>query len=99
MPEYILKLFITGQIGRSHLAVQNLRRICEEALSGRYDLEVIDVLEQPQRAEDHQILATPTVVKEAPAPARRIIGDLSDSGKVLLGLDLTPVAGAKGGRP
>src|SRR4051812_31744478 len=93
MPEYVLKLFISGRVGRSQLAVQNLHRLCEEALPGRYDLEVIDVLEEPQRAEDHLILATPTVLREAPPPARRIIGDLSDPGRVLLGLDLGPAAG------
>jgi circadian clock protein KaiB len=91
MPEYLIKLFVMGQLGRSQTAIVNLRRICEQALTGCYQLEVIDVLEQPQRAEDHQILATPTVVKEAPQPTRRIIGDLSDMRKVLLGLDLPPM--------
>ena len=99
MPEYMLKLFVVGQVGRSQLAIQNLRRICEEAVPGRYDLEVIDVLEQPQRAEDHQILATSTVLKEAPQPARRIIGDLSDAGKVLIGLDLPAGADRVKGGP
>jgi circadian clock protein KaiB len=67
-----------------------LRRICEEELAGAYEMIVIDVLERPQLAEDEKILATPTVVKELPTPIRRITGDLSDSGKVLLGLDLQP---------
>jgi len=88
MPEYLIKLFVMGQLGRSQTAIQNLRRICEQALPGSYELEVIDVLEHPQRAEDDHILATPTVVKEVPQPSRRIIGDLSDMRKVLLGLDL-----------
>lgn len=100
MPEYVIKLFVMGQIGRSQLAIQNLRAVCDEALPGRYDLEVIDVLEQPQRAEDHHILATPTAVKEAPPPARRIIGDLSDFSTVMMGLDLAPAADRpRGARP
>ena len=74
-----------GQTPRSQQAIANLRRICEEELSGRYELVVIDVLERPQLAEDEKILATPTVVKELPHPIRRIIGDLSDSERVLLG--------------
>lgn len=65
-----------------------MRRICEDELRGAYDLLVVDVLERPQLAEDEKILATPTVVKELPHPIRRIIGDLSDSERVLLGLDL-----------
>ncbi len=90
MGKCLLKLYITGQTARSMRAVANLRRICDEYLGGLYDLEVIDVLQRPQVAEDERILATPTVVKEVPLPARRIIGDLSDAPKVLLGLDLAP---------
>lgn len=88
MPEYLVKLYVTGQTPRSLRAIANLRRICEEELQGSYELVVIDVLERPQLAEDEKILATPTVVKELPQPIRRIIGDLSDSERVLLGLDL-----------
>lgn len=88
MNRYVIKLYITGQTSRSQRAIANLRRICEEELAGQYDLVVIDLLERPQLAEDEKILATPTVVKELPAPIRRIIGDLSDSERVLLGLDL-----------
>ena len=88
MNRYMIKLYITGQTARSQRAIANLRRICEEELAGQYDLVVIDLLERPQLAEDEKILATPTVVKELPAPIRRIIGDLSDSERVLLGLDL-----------
>ena len=83
-----LRLYVTGQTPRSHRAITNLKRICDEELDGEYELEVIDVLERPQLAEDEKILATPTVVKVLPAPIRRIIGDLSDFDKVLLGLDL-----------
>ena len=88
--KYIIKLYITGQTPRSLRAIENLRRICDTELSGQYDLVVIDVLERPQLAEDEKILATPMVVKELPPPIRRIIGDLSDTERVLLGLDLRP---------
>jgi circadian clock protein KaiB len=88
---YVLKLYVTGHTPRSMQAIENLRRICEEELGGLYAMDVIDVLERPQLAEDEKILATPTVVKELPLPIRRIIGDLSDTERVLLGLDLRPV--------
>jgi len=90
MEQYVIKLYITGRTPRSETALSNLKRICEVELEGRYTLEVIDVLERPQLAEDDKILATPTVVKELPTPIRRIIGDLSDTERVLLGLDLRP---------
>lgn len=88
MHKYLLKLYVTGQTSRSQRAIVNLRRLCEEELAGEYEMVVIDVLERPQLAEDEKILATPTVVKELPVPIRRIIGDLSDSERVLVGLDL-----------
>lgn len=88
MNHYLLKIYVTGQNPRSRRAIDNLRRICESELSGQYEMHVIDVLDRPQLAEDEKILATPTVVKELPVPMRRIIGDLSDAEKVLLGLDL-----------
>src|SRR4051794_11003723 len=98
MQKYLLKLYVTGQTPRSQRAVANLRRICEEELQGEYEMVVIDVLERPQLAEDEKILATPTVVKELPTPIRRIIGDLSDSERVLLGLDLRTVPVVEGPR-
>ena len=85
---YLLKLFVTGQTPRSEHAIENLRRICEEEFQNQYELIVVDVLQRPQLAEDEKILATPTVIKELPRPIRRIIGDLSEKEKVLLGLDL-----------
>jgi circadian clock protein KaiB len=88
MDKYRLKLFITGQTSRSSRAITNLRRICEDELGTDYELHIIDVLERPQLAEDQRILATPTLIKEFPLPVRRIIGDLSDTKKVLLGLEL-----------
>lgn len=90
MDKYVVKLYVTGQTPRSRRAIDNLRGICELELPGRYEMHVIDVLDRPQLAEDEKILATPTVVKELPVPTRRIIGDLSDAEKVLLGLDLRP---------
>ncbi len=88
MSKYLLRLFVTGASSRAATAISNLRRICESELEGRYDLEIIDVLEFPELAEDARILATPTLIKSLPLPLRRVIGDLSDTEKVLLGLQL-----------
>jgi len=90
MSEYVLKLYITGQTPRAERAIANLYRLCERELEGRYEIEIIDVLEHPHLAEQDRILATPTLVRCLPPPARRIIGDLSVSEKVMLGLDLLP---------
>jgi len=94
--KFILKLYITGQTPKSGRAAVNIRRICEEELKGRYELVIIDVLERPQLAEDEKILATPTLIKELPPPLRRVIGDLSDTAKVLIGLDIQPYTHPKG---
>ena len=88
MEKVLLKLYITGHSNTSRHAIANLRRICKENLDDMYDILIIDVLERPQLAEDERILATPTLIKELPPPLRRIIGDLSNREKVLLGLDL-----------
>jgi circadian clock protein KaiB len=93
---YKLRLFITGTTPRSTRAIENMRRICEEKLRGRYDLEVVDVYQNPEATRELQIVATPTLVKILPEPLRRIIGDLSDEERVLAGLDLIPVPA---GRP
>lgn len=85
---YLLRLYITGRASHSIRAIENLRKICESELSGRCEVEVIDVLENPRLAENEKILATPTLVKRQPEPMRKIIGDLSDREKVLLGLDI-----------
>lgn len=87
---YLLKLYITGRSPRAERAIANLRRLCKEELDGCYELEIIDVLEHPQLAEDDRILATPTLIKQLPPPLRRVIGDLSNRDKVLLGLDVRP---------
>lgn len=94
MNKFRLTLYVTGHTPRSEKGIRNLQRICAEELQGTYEMTVIDVLEQPQLAEDQKILATPTLVKELPPPLRRVIGDLSDTEKVLLGLDIAPVGGA-----
>lgn len=84
----VLKLYITGQTPNSERAVANLRRICDEHFAGDCDLSVIDVLERPEVAEAQRVFATPTLVKEVPAPSRRVIGDLTETQKVLSSLDL-----------
>jgi circadian clock protein KaiB len=89
--KYKLRLFVTGSTPRSARAIANMRKICEENLHGRYDLEVVDVYENPDATRELQIIATPTLVKILPEPLRRIIGDLSDKERVLAGLNLTPV--------
>ena len=91
MNKFKLRLYITGKTPRSERAIANLGEICERDLKGLYDLQIIDVLESPQLAENEKILATPTLIKDLPPPLKRIIGDLSNSEKVLLGLDLSPV--------
>lgn len=88
MNDFILKLYISGNSPRAQAAIANLKRICEEDLAGRYTLEIVDVLENPEAAEMDKILATPTLVKSLPPPLRRVIGDLSDKDKVLLGLEV-----------
>ena len=90
LSKYLLRLFVTGASSRTSVAIANLRRICEQELEGQYELEIIDVLEHPDLAEDEKILATPTLIKSLPLPLRRVIGDLSDREKVLLGLEVQP---------
>ncbi|WP_295456625.1 circadian clock KaiB family protein [uncultured Thiodictyon sp.] len=90
-PEFwTLRLYVAGQTPKSITAFANLQRICEEHLAGRYQIEVIDLLVQPQLAQGDQILAIPTLVRKLPEPMRKIIGDLSNTDKVLIGLDLLP---------
>ncbi len=85
-----LRLYVAGQTPKSITAFANLKRICEEHLKGKYTIEVIDLIENPQLAKGDQILAIPTLVRKLPEPMRKIIGDLSDKDKVLVGLDLRP---------
>lgn len=88
--EFKLRLYVAGQTARSLQAFANLKVICEEHLEGRYHIEVVDLLENPQLARGDQILAVPTLVRKLPPPIRKIIGDLSDTERVLVGLDLHP---------
>jgi circadian clock protein KaiB len=88
-----LRLYIAGQTSRSVAALANLKRICDEHMPGRYRVEIIDLVAEPQRAQRDQILAIPTLVRQLPAPARKIIGDLSQTDRVLLGLDMRPAQG------
>ncbi len=86
----LLRLFITGMTPRSIRAIENIQSICKEHLKGRYELEVIDIYQQPELAREKEILAAPTLIKELPPPLRRFIGDLSDKEKILVRLDLVP---------
>lgn len=86
--KYLLRLYVTGTTGRSVRAIQNVRRICEEHLRGLYDLEVVDIYKNLPLARGDQIIAAPTLIKRLPEPLRRLIGDMSDEQRVLVGLDL-----------
>jgi circadian clock protein KaiB len=88
LEKYVLRLYVSGSTSKSALAVENIKRICEQHLKNRYDLEVIDIYQQPNLARDEQIVAVPTLIKRSPPPLRRLIGDLSNLKKVLFGLDL-----------
>jgi circadian clock protein KaiB len=93
---YLLRLYVTGMTSRSERAVRNLQGICDEHLKGKYDLEVIDIYQQPVLAKGEQIIAAPTLIKKLPLPMRRIIGDMSNRERVLLGLDLRSTPDPKG---
>lgn len=87
---YILRLYVTGMTPRSINAIENIRRICEEHLQGRYELDVIDIYQHPEEAKKAQLLAAPTMIKQLPLPLRRFVGDMSDEESILVGLDLEP---------
>jgi circadian clock protein KaiB len=89
--EWQLRLYVAGQTAKSAAALRNLERLCETHLAGRYEIEVIDLLVNPKLAAGDQILAVPTLVRKFPEPIRKIIGDLSDEERVLVGLDVKPV--------
>lgn len=86
--KYILRLYVTGSSGRSLKAVSNLKKICEEHFPNDYDLEVIDIYENPSAAREEQIIAAPTLVRQLPKPLRKFVGDLSNTQKILVGLDI-----------
>ena len=86
--KYHLRLFVTGQTSRSTKSVENLKRLCDKYLKDRYELEVIDIYQQPAMASENQIIAAPTLIKRLPLPLRRLVGDFSNQDRVILGLDL-----------
>lgn len=88
--KYLLRLFVSGMTPKSIHAIDNLKKICEEQLHGRYDLEIVDISQQPEIVKKDEIIATPTLIKELPKPIRRIIGDLSNKERILIGLNLKP---------
>ena len=88
--QWHLRLYVAGQTSKCLTAFSNLKQICEEHLAGQYDIEIVDLLERPQLAKGDQILAIPTLVRKLPEPVRKIIGDLSNTERVLVGLDLRP---------
>jgi circadian clock protein KaiB len=94
--EFVLRLYIAGQTPKSLAAISNLKKICTVYLGGRYKVELIDLLKNPALAQDHQILAIPTLVRQVPVPLRKIIGDLSDTDQVLVGLDIRRSSAARG---
>lgn len=92
MARYQFRLFITGQLGNSTAAIANLRALGKQLLGGDFELQIVDVLERPELADQEKITVTPTLIKVAPLPARRLIGDLSHTPRVLAGLGITPDA-------
>lgn len=92
MNRFKLRLYVTGHTPRARQAIANLERIAANELAGKYEVQIVDVLDNPQLAEDEKILATPTLIKTLPPPLRRIVGDLSDTEKVLLGLDVQQIS-------
>jgi circadian clock protein KaiB len=89
-PTYVLRLYVAGINPRSSTAIRNITRICEENLKDRYELQIIDLYQQPTLAKGEQIIAAPTLIKKLPLPLRRIIGDMANRDRVLVGLDLQP---------
>ena len=90
--DYVFRLYVAGATPRSTRAIRNLAKICEERLAGHYDLEVIDIYQQPARVEAEQIIAVPTLCKELPPPAKKLIGDLSNEQELMAGLGLPPAS-------
>jgi circadian clock protein KaiB len=87
---YNLRLYVAGQTPKSIVAIANLRRICDQHLAGKYEIEIVDLMANPALAQRHQIVAIPTLIRQLPEPLKRIIGDLSNVEKVLVGLDIRP---------
>lgn len=94
-PMYVLKLYVTGTTPRSVMAIENIKHICEEHLKGRYRLKIIDIYQQPELAAKEQLVVAPTLVRKLPLPLRTFIGDLSQTEKILVGMDLRPKKSGK----
>jgi circadian clock protein KaiB len=92
--KYVLRLYVSGMTAKSTRAIDNIRKICEEYLHGRYELEVIDIFKHPEQAKTEQVIAAPTLIKKLPLPLRRYIGDLSNSEKLLVGLEIKEESGS-----
>jgi KaiB domain. len=88
--KYVLRLYVTGMTPKSTRAIANVRKLCEKHLEGCYELDVIDIYQQPKLAKGEQIIATPTLIKKLPLPLRKLIGDMSDTERFLVGIDLKP---------
>lgn len=92
---FVLRLYVSGMTTRSRQAIDNIRQLCEQHLAGRYDLEIIDIYQQPGLAKDAQVIAAPTLVKKLPLPLRKIIGNMSDPGRIMVVLGIVPQSGDK----
>ncbi len=88
--KFILKLYVSGATRRSSRAIENIRAFCEEHLKGRYELEIVDIYQQPELLEKEQVIAAPTLIKQLPPPLRKLIGDMSDEEKIMVGLNIKP---------
>jgi circadian clock protein KaiB len=92
---FVLRLYVSGMTARSRQAIDNIRKLCEEHLAGRYDLEIIDIYQQPELAKEGQVIAAPTLVKQLPPPLRKIIGDMGDPGRIMVVLGIAPAGGKR----
>ncbi len=88
--KFVLKLYVSGATRRSSKAIENIRNFCETHLKGRYELEIIDIYQQPELLEKEQVVAAPTLIKQLPLPLRKLIGDMSDTEKIMIGLNIKP---------
>ncbi len=88
--KYVLRLYVTGMTPRSQLAIKNIKKICEAHLKGRYELDVVDIYQQPELAREAELVALPALIKKLPSPLRKLVGDMSDTDRVLLGLNIEP---------
>ena len=90
---FVLRLYVSGMTARSRLAIENIHKLCQEHLAGRYDLQIVDIYQQPELAKEGQVIAAPTLVKALPPPVRKVIGDMGDPGRIMLVLGIVPPGG------